>query len=89
MIAVAIQPRHRVTIPRPDQREDPRLALAKWVTSNPCFAQATVNRMWSYFFGRGMIEPVDDFRSTSPPRTPRSWRRWRRTSASMATTSSV
>src|SRR5206468_2722406 len=39
-------------------RED---AFADWLTSkdNPLFARSYVNRVWSYFFGRGIIEPVD------------------------------
>jgi hypothetical protein len=49
---------------------DPRMQLAKWITSHPYFAEATVNRMWSLFFGRGIIDPVDDFRSTNPPTYP-------------------
>jgi hypothetical protein len=53
-----------------EKRGDLRLALAKWITSHPYFAEATVNRMWSYFFGRGIVEPVDDFRSTNPPTHP-------------------
>jgi hypothetical protein len=46
---------------------DPRRHLADWVTAHPYFAEATVNRLWSFFFGRGIVEPVDDFRSTNPP----------------------
>jgi hypothetical protein len=36
--------------------------LADWVTreDNPYFARATVNRVWSAFFGAGVVEPVDD-----------------------------
>ena len=49
---------------------DPRMELAKWVTTHPYFAEATVNRIWSYLFGRGIVEPVDDFRSTNPPTHP-------------------
>src|SRR5258706_16223747 len=48
----------------------PRLEMAKWMTSHPFFAEATVNRMWSYFYGRGIVDPVDDFRSTNPPTHP-------------------
>jgi len=29
-----------------------------------------VNRMWGYFFARGIVDPVDDFRSTNPPTHP-------------------
>jgi hypothetical protein len=52
------------------QRSDPREALAQWTTSNPYFAEAAVNRMWGYFFGHGIVDPVDDFRSTNPPTHP-------------------
>jgi len=46
-----------------------RMALAEWVTArdNPFFAKSTVNRVWSYFFGRGIIDPVDDIRASNPP----------------------
>jgi hypothetical protein len=39
----------------------PRQALAEWVTrrDNPWFARAAVNRLWQYFFGVGLIAPVD------------------------------
>lgn len=43
--------------------------LANWITadSNPYFAKATVNRLWSHYFGRGIVDPVDDMRATTPP----------------------
>ena len=44
--------------------------LAEWMTSHPYFAEAMVNRMWGYFFGRGIVDPVDDFRLTNPPTHP-------------------
>jgi hypothetical protein len=49
--------------------EDRRAAFVEWLASkdNPYFAQAMANRVWSYFFGRGIIEPVDDIRSSNPP----------------------
>ncbi len=53
-----------------EQDSDPRQALAEWMTSHPHFAEATVNRIWSDFFGRGLVDPVDDFRSTNPPSHP-------------------
>jgi hypothetical protein len=48
--------------------EDPRRALAEWITKpeNPYFAKAAVNRIWGAFFGRGFVEPVDDFRISNP-----------------------
>jgi hypothetical protein len=39
----------------------PRQALAEWVArgDNPWFARAALNRLWHYFFGLGLIDPVD------------------------------
>jgi hypothetical protein len=51
-------------------RENPRKQLAEWMVRHPYFAEAAANRMWSYFFGRGLVDPVDDFRSTNPPTHP-------------------
>ncbi len=51
---------------------DRREAYAAWLTSaeNPFFARSMTNRIWSYFFHRGIIEPVDDLRTTNPPINP-------------------
>jgi len=51
---------------------DRREAFVEWLTSkdNPYFAEAMANRVWSYFFGRGIIEPVDDIRGSNPPSNP-------------------
>jgi hypothetical protein len=58
--------------PKLDAGTDRRLAYARWLTApdNPFFAKGLVNRYWSYFFHRGIIEPVDDIRSTNPPINP-------------------
>ncbi|MEL0094774.1 MAG: DUF1549 domain-containing protein [Planctomycetaceae bacterium] len=47
---------------------DRRIPLAKWLASpdNPWFAKSIVNRYMSYLLGRGLVEPVDDLRSTNP-----------------------
>ena len=52
--------------PQPDDLRD---SLADWLTAprNPLFGKSMANRMWSYFFGRGIIEPVDDIRASNPP----------------------
>jgi hypothetical protein len=44
-------------------------AFANWMASpsNPLFAKSYANRVWSYFFGRGIIDPVDDIRASNPP----------------------
>jgi hypothetical protein len=50
-------------------QQDGRVILAEWLTrkDNPFLAKATVNRLWSQLFGKGIIEPVDDIRSSNPP----------------------
>ena len=48
----------------------PRREFGRWVTAHPYFAETLVNRMWGYLFGRGLVDPVDDFRSTNPPTHP-------------------
>jgi hypothetical protein len=49
-----------------------RKLLVDWLTSpnNGQFARATVNRMWSHLFGRGLVEPVDDMRPANAPIAP-------------------
>ena len=53
-----------------ERRLDPRLALAGYLTSHPFFAEAMANRMWGYFFGRGIVDPVDDFKASNPATHP-------------------
>jgi hypothetical protein len=52
--------------------DDPRRSLAEWMAApdNPYFARTLANRMWGHFFGRGVIHPIDDARSTNPPSNP-------------------
>ncbi len=59
------------TILDPSSRTDLRMELARWMTSHPDFAKATVNRYWGHFFGRGLVEPIDDFRLGNPATHPR------------------
>jgi hypothetical protein len=49
--------------------ESRRQELSEWLTSpkNPFFAKSMANRIWSYFLGRGIIDPVDDIRNSNPP----------------------
>ena len=53
-------------------KEDPRVALADWMLdpANPFFAKAMSNRVWAQFFGKGIVDPVDDFRLSNPPSNP-------------------
>src|SRR6185436_16001036 len=47
-------------------------ALAQWLTSptNERFAKAQVNRIWYHLMGRGIVDPIDDFRPTNPASNP-------------------
>ncbi len=49
-------------------RVDRRARLAEWLTGpkNPFFARSLVNRVWFHLMGRGIVEPVDDFRDSNP-----------------------
>jgi hypothetical protein len=49
--------------------QDPRRALAAWLTAadNDAFRQTMANVIWAHFFGRGIVEPVDDVRISNPP----------------------
>ena len=51
---------------------DRRVQFATWLTAsdNPMFGRSLANRFWSYFFSRGIIDPVDDLRTTNPPINP-------------------
>ena len=55
-----------------ESTEDRRVALAEWLTApnNPYFSRAISNRVWANFMGRGLVEPVDDLRSTNPASNP-------------------
>ncbi|MEX2316286.1 MAG: DUF1549 domain-containing protein [Pirellulales bacterium] len=44
-----------------------RGTLAEWISDNPWFATALVNRMWGELVGEGFYEPIDDM---GPDRTP-------------------
>ena len=53
-----------------DERLSPRARLAEQIIASPDFAEAAVNRVWGYLFGRAIVAPVDDFRATNPPTHP-------------------
>ncbi|MFN7921319.1 MAG: DUF1553 domain-containing protein [Bryobacteraceae bacterium] len=52
--------------------EDRRVAFAEWLTrkDNPFFARTQANYTWRQMMGRGIVNPVDDFRETNPPTHP-------------------
>jgi hypothetical protein len=79
------QPRtHKAMLAMPlDRREqrfqpgcDPRETLADWITdpSNESFSGSMINRLWRHFMGVGLVEQVDDLRSSNPPSNPALWR---------------
>ncbi|MCI0357907.1 MAG: DUF1553 domain-containing protein [Planctomycetaceae bacterium] len=51
---------------------DRRIGLADWLTAkdNPLFARSIANRYAGFLLGRGLVEPVDDMRSTNPASNP-------------------
>jgi hypothetical protein len=51
---------------------DPRTALADWMVKadNPYFARAAVNRLWSHFFGVGLVDPPDSMDEENRPSHP-------------------
>jgi hypothetical protein len=49
---------------------DPLATLARWLTAQPNFARSQVNWVWFHLLGRGIVDPIDDFRPTNPPSHP-------------------
>lgn len=64
----------KILPPRPfggDVMDDPvdrRNGLVSWLRdkNNLGLARNLVNRYWGYYFGRGLIHPIDDIRTTNP-----------------------
>ena len=55
---------------QPDVKgKDRRVVMAKWLASaeNPYFATNLANIVWAHFFGKGIIDQVDDVRVSNPP----------------------
>jgi hypothetical protein len=75
-----LQPRSgEMMAPKPPRAEPPDLhgdpdardALARWLTvGNRQFARNLANRVWFHLMGRGVVDPVDDFRDSNPPSNP-------------------
>jgi len=55
-----------------DPTKNHRLPFAEWLTakSNRLFARAAVNRLWAHFFGRGLVNPLNDFGDHNAPSHP-------------------
>jgi len=54
----------------PIQGKGRREELAALVIEHPNFGKAQVNRMWAHFFGKGIINPIDDFNDQNQPSHP-------------------
>ena len=52
--------------------QDPLNRLAEWLTNprHERFVQMLANRIWQQVMGRGIVDPIDDFRATNPPSNP-------------------
>src|SRR5207247_7332665 len=52
--------------------KDRRAVVAEWLTSpeNPYFARNLANIIWAHFFGKGIVDPVDDVRVSNPAANP-------------------
>ncbi len=83
--ARAMQPRTgRAMEPQPLDRVpvsiaaggDPRATLADWMTDpkNEYFSGSIINRIWKHYLGTGLVESVDDLRSSNPPSNPALWK---------------
>ncbi|MCH9656074.1 MAG: DUF1549 and DUF1553 domain-containing protein [Planctomycetes bacterium] len=56
-------------VPELKPNQDPREILADWIISpqNHFFGEVSANRIWADLMGRGIVEPIDDFRESNPP----------------------
>ncbi|MBI1311187.1 DUF1553 domain-containing protein [bacterium] len=72
-VEAAFLPTGKAESDTPAKQAVPREELAAWVTAdeNPWFAKMAVNRLWGMFFGRGFVDPVDDFSANNPPSHPK------------------
>lgn len=52
-----------------NEQRDPLEQVAEWLThpANSLFARTQANRVWFHLLGRGIVDPIDDFRATNPP----------------------
>jgi hypothetical protein len=55
---------------RPEKGVNRRAELARMISESPNFPKATVNRMWSVFFGKGFCNPIDDFQENNAVSNP-------------------
>jgi hypothetical protein len=65
-ITAEMQGEKRVPIQGKARRDE----LARLIVEHPNFGKAQVNRMWAHFFGKGFVNPIDDFNDQNPPSHP-------------------
>ena len=58
--------------PKLDNAKPLRPVLADWICTaeNPFFSKSMVNRVWAQFFGKGMVNPIDDLSDENTPSHP-------------------
>jgi hypothetical protein len=59
--AVVVDPVYAFSAGKPSAGEPYTQALGRLLTADKQFARATVNYVWREFFGRGIVEPADQF----------------------------
>lgn len=57
----SVRPQYPWSGEQPAQNENYREALARFLTADLQFSRAIVNYLWKEFFGRGLVEPVNQF----------------------------
>jgi hypothetical protein len=62
--------KHGARLPAESHGADRRKDLANFVIDHEQFPRAIVNRMWGVFFGRGFVNPIDDFNDQNQPSNP-------------------
>jgi Protein of unknown function (DUF1549)/Protein of unknown function (DUF1553) len=66
----AVEGKKAARLPSGITGKERREKLAEYVEENENFPKAVVNRMWAVFFGRGFVNPVDDFNDNNQPSDP-------------------
>ena len=59
------------TLPFGTPDAERRATVAEWMTANPWFATALVNRMWAELVGEGFYQPIDDIGPDRKPSAPK------------------
>src|SRR3954447_8550923 len=59
------------TLPFGTPDAERRETVAEWITANPWFATAMVNRIWGELLGEGFYQPIDDIGPDRKPSAPK------------------